>query len=276
VTGDHQLRDSLASALIAELREAVSRSHLASANEQRLYGGFGYAGPARLYLAPQKRHAMESAMPADSAHWLELTEFAHCEPNALAFRALVALLDTWPADDQAAAIAYADKLLSKWPDAVRLAPLSWCKAVSTGAVPPTRPLVRALQLQTNGTYFFPAEFSDFTSKVSCFVGRLGGTFYRYPVAAGTTHGDKSVAISIKDGVSDLLGKYEEAIDEFDAETTERKFETQAEKLRIAKLKVEAYGLYLADEAAGLQARLDELTTKLREKIEANATVVAAA
>ena len=50
-------------------------------------------------------------MPAHTDHWLELTEFVHCEPSALAFRALVALLDTWPADDQAAAIDYADKLL---------------------------------------------------------------------------------------------------------------------------------------------------------------------
>ena len=88
-------------------------------------------------------------MPADNAHWLELKEFAHCEPSALAFRALAALLDTWPADEQAAAIEYADKLLGKWPDEVRLAPWSWCKAASTGAVPPTWPLVRALQLQTN-------------------------------------------------------------------------------------------------------------------------------
>jgi hypothetical protein len=41
-------------------------------------------------------------------------EFAHCEPNALAFRALVALLDTW-GDDQTATIAYADKLLTRGP-----------------------------------------------------------------------------------------------------------------------------------------------------------------
>jgi hypothetical protein len=88
-------------------------------------------------------------MPAHTDHWLELTEFVHCEPSALAFRALVALLDTWPADDQAVAIDYADKLLSKRPDAVRLAQWSWCKAVSAGTVPPTWPLVRALQLKTN-------------------------------------------------------------------------------------------------------------------------------
>src|SRR5215472_11957744 len=88
-------------------------------------------------------------MAADTAHWLELTEFARCEPSALAFRALAALLDTWPGDDQAAAIAYADNLLSTWPDAVRLAPWSWCKAAATGAVPPTWPLVRALQLRSS-------------------------------------------------------------------------------------------------------------------------------
>src|SRR5215831_6501767 len=88
-------------------------------------------------------------MAADTAHLLELTEFAHCEPSALAFRALAALLDTWPGDDQAAAIAYADNLLSTWPDAVRLAPWSWCKAAATGAVPPTWPLVRALQLRSS-------------------------------------------------------------------------------------------------------------------------------
>jgi Ran GTPase-activating protein (RanGAP) involved in mRNA processing and transport len=88
-------------------------------------------------------------MPADTPHWLELTEFAQCDPSAMAFRALVALLDTWPAGDQAAAIDYADKLLSTWPDDVRLAPWSWCKAASKGAVPPTWPLVRALQLKTH-------------------------------------------------------------------------------------------------------------------------------
>ncbi len=88
-------------------------------------------------------------MPPDTAPWRELKEFAPCEPSALAFRALVALLDTWPDDDQPAAIAYADKLLSTWPDGVRLAPWSWCKAAAAGAAPPTWPLARVLQLKTH-------------------------------------------------------------------------------------------------------------------------------
>jgi hypothetical protein len=41
-------------------------------------------------------------MSADTDHWIELAEFEHCEPSALAFRAIVALLDTWPAADQTA------------------------------------------------------------------------------------------------------------------------------------------------------------------------------
>src|SRR5262245_51729205 len=88
-------------------------------------------------------------MPPDTAPWRELKEFAQCEPSPLAFRALVALLDIWPAEDQAAAIRYADEFLRTWPDGVRRAPWSWCKAASTGAVPPTWPLVRALQLNTH-------------------------------------------------------------------------------------------------------------------------------
>src|SRR5436309_2798894 len=87
-------------------------------------------------------------MSAVTDHWTELKEFAHCQPSALAFRAMVALLDTWPTDDQPAAIEYAGKLLSAWPDAARLAPWSWCKAASKGIVEPTWGLIRALQLQS--------------------------------------------------------------------------------------------------------------------------------
>ena len=81
---------------------------------------------------------------ADS--WKELREFDNCEPSPLTFRAMVALLDKWPADDHAEAIAYADQLLSEWPDTVRIAPWSWCKAASKGIVQPTWHLVRALKL----------------------------------------------------------------------------------------------------------------------------------
>jgi hypothetical protein len=78
--------------------------------------------------------------------WTELRAFESCEPSVIAFRAMVALLDTWPNDDQEEAIALADKILSNWPDAVRIAPWSLCKAASAGSVQPTWSLVRSLQL----------------------------------------------------------------------------------------------------------------------------------
>ncbi|QDU73558.1 Leucine Rich repeats (2 copies) [Bremerella volcania] len=81
--------------------------------------------------------------------WQELKQLNHGPPSELAFRALLALLDTWPPDDQAEPLAYADKFLSQWPDAVRAAPWSLCKAASRGTVLPTWQLVRTLRLSSN-------------------------------------------------------------------------------------------------------------------------------
>lgn len=80
--------------------------------------------------------------------WLELQKFNAYEPSPLAFRALVALLDTWPAGDQPEALKYADELLRGWPDGVRVAPWSMCKAASKGIVLPTWQLARSLQLES--------------------------------------------------------------------------------------------------------------------------------
>jgi hypothetical protein len=98
---------------------------------------------------PDRAAVRVRRMAVDNEQWTELTEFDRCAPGSLAFRALVALLDTWSGDDQAAAIDHADALLARWPDAVRLAPWSWCKSAAKGAVPPTWRLVRALQLRTD-------------------------------------------------------------------------------------------------------------------------------
>ncbi len=88
-------------------------------------------------------------MPTNqTAAWKELQSFGQCEPSPLAFRALAALLDTWPDDDQAAAFEYAKQLLNNWPDPCRLAPWSWCKAASRGATQRSWTLARALQLES--------------------------------------------------------------------------------------------------------------------------------
>jgi len=88
-------------------------------------------------------------MNPDTDCWDELREFGTCEPSALAFRSIAALLETWPNDDAEEALAYAEQLLSDWPDVLRVAPWSWCRAASKGDVPSTWPLVRSLELSSD-------------------------------------------------------------------------------------------------------------------------------
>lgn len=80
--------------------------------------------------------------------WQELKGFEGCEPTESAFRALVAALETWQGDDFEDAVVYADQLLSQWPDNVRVAPWSWCRAAALGIAPITWKLVRSLRLQS--------------------------------------------------------------------------------------------------------------------------------
>ena len=79
--------------------------------------------------------------------WDELRSLESAEPSSLAFRALIGLLDTWPAEDGAAAVAFADQFLAHWPDEARVAPWSWCKAASRGVVPVWWRLIRSLDLR---------------------------------------------------------------------------------------------------------------------------------
>ena len=98
--------------------------------------------------------------------WKELKEFNDCEPSALAFRAMVGLLDSWPTSDQAEAIVYAEQLLHEWPDAVRVAPWSWCKAASRGIVHPTWQLVRSLELSSGHLTKKPVDLNRLAHNAS--------------------------------------------------------------------------------------------------------------
>jgi Ran GTPase-activating protein (RanGAP) involved in mRNA processing and transport len=82
-------------------------------------------------------------------HWIELHEILTELPSPLTFRALIALLDTWPADDANEAIQVAERALSAWPDQDRLAPWSWGWALAMGYTKPTWRLVRRIEMESN-------------------------------------------------------------------------------------------------------------------------------
>jgi hypothetical protein len=75
----------------------------------------------------------------------ELHELLAEEPSELAFRAVCALLDTWPGD-ATDALRRAGAALASWPDGFRLAPWSWCRPAARGERKPTWQLVRAVQV----------------------------------------------------------------------------------------------------------------------------------
>lgn len=77
--------------------------------------------------------------------WDELRQLLAEGPGELAFRAVCALLDTWPGPDRDEATRIAEERLAEWPDRVRVAPWSWLCALRDGAALPSWPLVRALR-----------------------------------------------------------------------------------------------------------------------------------
>lgn len=132
--------------------------------------------------------------------------------------------------------------------------------------------------RAGGVYFVSdtAGGKIFLGKVQRFVGKMGGKFQRYAIAAeqGTAaYGD--LRESIKNGLDDMVSKHAAAVDKYVADTRVSALEVRLADLRETRLKVEGYALYLQDEGKALQEDLAELDRRLREKIE-SATAAAAA
>ena len=84
----------------------------------------------------------------NSQLWKELDEFENTNPSHLAFRALMALVEIWPIDEQQKAIEHADKILCSWPDETRQATWSMGKAALLGNPSPAWGLIRTLALDS--------------------------------------------------------------------------------------------------------------------------------
>lgn len=78
--------------------------------------------------------------------WAELRELLAEPSSPLTFRALLALLDTWPGEQQKQAIQTAAIHLEKWPDRDRVAPWTTAWALALGHTKPTWELVRRVEL----------------------------------------------------------------------------------------------------------------------------------
>ena len=123
-----------------------------------------------------------------------------------------------------------------------------------------------------GAYFVPREHITFVDKVQVCLGKLNGKMNRFPVPAGTPHGDRSVKESVAAGLAALIQEHQEAIAGFGADTREKTLERAAERIRLTKHKIEAYAVYLAEERSRLEASLAVAQQQLRAKVEELAAV----
>ena len=121
--------------------------------------------------------------------------------------------------------------------------------------------------EKGGCYFVPERHSAFVDKIDRFVKKLNGSLRRFPVPAGTPHGDKSVKEAVASGIETLIKEHDAAVDGFGEDTRPDTFERAAERIKQTRFKIEAYGEYLAEERSRLERDLAHAQTRLRAKVE---------
>lgn len=123
-----------------------------------------------------------------------------------------------------------------------------------------------------GCYFCPAEHRAFLDQIDEFVKKVGARLWRFPVPAGTPHGDRSVKEAVASGLSSIIQEHRQAVEEFGADTRDSTLERAAERIRLTRHKVSAYSAYLAEERERLERDLSEASEELRKKVEELATL----
>jgi hypothetical protein len=120
--------------------------------------------------------------------------------------------------------------------------------------------------ENGGCYFVPQEHAAFVDRIGRFIRRINGSLRRFPVPAGTPHGDRSVQESVAAGLGALIAEHEAAIAGFGEDTRPDTLDRAAERIRLTRHKVEAYAEYLGDEKARLERALAEASAHLRARV----------
>jgi hypothetical protein len=121
--------------------------------------------------------------------------------------------------------------------------------------------------EAGGAYFVPQEHSGFIDRVHAFLGKINGRLSRFPVPAGTPHGDRSVKDAVASGIASIIAEHRAAVAEFGADTRESTLERAAERIRLTRHKVGAYAAYLQEERDRLEHDLAAASDELRRKVE---------
>jgi hypothetical protein len=119
-----------------------------------------------------------------------------------------------------------------------------------------------------GIYFVAERFGEFVDRVQKLVSAVGGRLARFPVPAGTPHGDRSVQDAVADGLSAVIAEHRAAVMCFGEDTRESTIRRAAERVRATRFKLEAYGDLLLEERSRLERELADAAQALRDKVAA--------
>src|SRR5438105_2377787 len=78
-------------------------------------------------------------------------------------------------------------------------------------------------------YFVPQAFAAFVDRVQQFLNRVNGRLARFPVPAGTPHGDRSVKDAVADGLASLIAEHRDAVARFGDDTRRDTLDRAAER-----------------------------------------------
>ena len=117
-----------------------------------------------------------------------------------------------------------------------------------------------------GVYFVPEVHQDFVVKVESFVRNIGGSLQRFPIPAGSPQGDRAVQEAVANGLQGIIDEHMEAVAKFGEDTRPDTLHRAEEKIRITKLKIEGYGLYLDKKRSDLEASLQDASELLRSRM----------
>jgi hypothetical protein len=117
-----------------------------------------------------------------------------------------------------------------------------------------------------GVYFAPEVHQDFVVKVESFVRNIGGSLQRFPIPAGSPQGDLAVQEAVANGLQAIIDEHMEAVAKFGEDTRHDTLHRAEEKIRITKLKIEGYGLYLDKKRSDLEASLQQASELLRSRM----------
>ncbi len=117
-----------------------------------------------------------------------------------------------------------------------------------------------------GCYFVPNNHKDASDRIDSFCSLLGAEYRRFPIAAGMG-GEKSVKESIGEGIEKTLAEYQQIATEFDPLAQRQcKMANLIEKVKLVKLKLEAYGLLLNESKSRLAEKTAEVEGIIRQKV----------